>query len=155
MYKTSLFICLLISFQIALQPAQARSRRPVLDANGNMAVLVKSSSGATAKVALSAREELQCVVDYVEGHGVRIVSMRGIGKATVGGSLHPSGQALDINQDHRDVTHPYVPRHVSNAAADHCGVISGARWNNADNGHWNLKVAHGHHRHSYRVAYRR
>jgi hypothetical protein len=80
--------------------------------------------------------------------------MRGIGKATVGGSLHPSGQALDINQDHRNVTHPYVPRHVSNSAADYCKVVSGARWHYADNGHWNLKVAHARHRHRNRLAYR-
>jgi hypothetical protein len=107
-----------------------------------------------AAVAFSAKEKLQCVVDYVENRGVRVVSMRGIGKATVGGSLHPSGQALDINQNGRNLTRPYVPREVSNEAADHCGVVSGARWHYADNGHWNLNVARARHRRSYRLASR-
>jgi len=69
---------------------------------------------------------------------VRIKYMRGYGKGTVRGSLHPSGNAIDINQTHRDRTSPAVPRHVANAAADRCGVVSGARWGYADNGHWNM-----------------
>jgi len=145
---------LLLVLMVGGSSPEARSRRHVLDANGNAGVaLVKSGSGVTARVALTAKEKLQCVVDYVESHGVHIVSLRGIGKATVSGSLHPSGRALDINQDGRNVTHPHVPRSVSNAAADHCGVISGARWRYADNGHFNLIVgqARGHH---YRLARR-
>lgn len=110
------------------------------DANGNS--LVRSSSGVVVRVAPSARAALQCVVDAVEAAGVRIKSMRGYGAGTVRASLHPSGRAIDINQTARNVTHPHVPRAVSNAAADKCGVISGARWGYADNGHWNLSM-HG------------
>lgn len=102
--------------------------------------MVIAKSGPRARVAPSAAKALQCVVDRIEASGVRIVSMRGYGPGTVTGSLHPSGRALDINQTGRgrfDGT-PYIPRRVSNAAADKCGVISGARWADNDNGHWNL-----------------
>jgi hypothetical protein len=154
MCKFILTCCLLL----VLYPpsvAQARTHRPAIDANGNAAVaIVKSRTGVAVRVARSAREKLQCVIDYVEGHGVQIKSMRGIGRGTVRGSMHPSGQALDINQDDRNVTHPHVPRPISNAAADHCDVISGARWHFADNGHWNLRPTHARHRPHYRLAYR-
>lgn len=100
--------------------------------------IVASRSGIRVRVNPSARAALQCVVDHVEAAGVSIKAMRGYGGGTVRGSLHPAGQAIDINQTARDVTRPHVPRHVSNAAADACGVISGARWGYADNGHWNL-----------------
>jgi hypothetical protein len=99
---------------------------------------VTSRSGVKVRVATSARAALQCVVDYVEAAGVRIKFMRGVGPGTVKGSQHPGGRAIDINQHRRDVTYPKVPRKVSNAAADHCKVVSGARWKDADNGHWNL-----------------
>lgn len=103
---------------------------------------VKSRSGITVSVSPSAQRALQCVVDHVEASGVRIKYMRGIGRGTVRGSMHPSGNALDINQTGRNITRPVIPRSVSNAAADACGVISGARWGYADNGHWNL-ARHG------------
>lgn len=104
------------------------------------AATVRSRSGVRIKVAPSARLALQCVVDYVESRGIRIKAMRGYGRGTVAASLHPSGRALDINQIARDVTRPVVPRSISNAAADKCGVTSGARWGYADNGHWNLRL---------------
>ena len=99
---------------------------------------VTSKSGVKVRVASSARAALQCVVDHVEAAGVKIKYMRGVGRGTVRGSRHPAGFALDINQTARDVTRPHVPRAVSNAAADKCGVVSGARWSYSDNGHWNL-----------------
>lgn len=99
---------------------------------------VRSHTGIRIHVAEGARKALQCVVDYVERHGVKIKAMRGYGAGTVAGSLHPSGRALDINQTARDVTSPRVPRSVSNGAGEACGVISGARWRDADNGHFNL-----------------
>lgn len=111
----------------------------VVDANGTPAT-VRSKSGVAVQVTPAAREALQCIVDYVESAGVKITAMRGYGRGTVRASLHPGGKALDINQTHRDVTSPKVPRSISNAAADRCGVISGARWGYADNGHWNLAV---------------
>jgi hypothetical protein len=82
---------------------------------------------------------MQCVVDFVEQAGVKITAMRGYGRGTVRGSLHPSGRAIDINQYARDATRPQVPRQIANDAADKCGVVSGARWSYPDNGHWNLK----------------
>lgn len=100
---------------------------------------VRSRSGVSVNVAPSAVGPLQCVVDYVERAGVRIKVMRGTGSGSVKASLHPAGKALDINQTHRNRTSPHVPVRVANAAADKCGVISGARWRNADNGHWNLR----------------
>ena len=106
---------------------------------------VRSTSGIVIRVAESARAAMQCVVDFVERAGVKIKYMRGFGAGTVRGSLHPSGQAIDINQYARNRTNPTVPAHVSNAAGDSCGVVSGARWGNADNGHWNLGTyAHRH-----------
>jgi hypothetical protein len=118
----------------------ATEARP-LGANGNGVSIVRSKSGKLIKVAPSARAALQCVVDYVEARGVKIKAMRGYGPGTVRASLHPSGRALDINQTARNVTHPHVPRAIANAAADHCGVVSGARWGYADNGHWNLSAS--------------
>lgn len=104
---------------------------------------VRSHSGIAVRVAPSARKALQCVIDFVEQHGVRIMALRGYGPGTVAGSLHPAGKALDINQYARDRTRPGVPRRVSNLAGDKCGVVSGARWRDADNGHWNLVVSGG------------
>lgn len=112
----------------------------VLPAGARDVGIVRSKSGVVIKVAPSARAALQCVVDFVERSGVRVKYMRGYGRGTVRASLHPSGRAIDINQYARNRTKPSVPRSVSNAAADHCGVISGARWGYADNGHWNLSV---------------
>lgn len=111
---------------------------------------VCSKSGHCVRVSPSARSALQCVVTYVEARGVKIKAMRGYGRGTVRGSLHPAGKALDINQTARDVTRPHVPRAISNAAADQCGVTSGARWHDADNGHWNLGKSRPSHEYSAR-----
>jgi hypothetical protein len=62
---------------------------------------VTSKSGITVSVAARAQAALQCVVNHVESAGVRIVAMRGYGSGTVAHSLHPSGNALDINQTGR------------------------------------------------------
>lgn len=123
------------------------------------ASIVSSRSGVRVNVSPSAAGSLQCVINYVESHGVRITAMRGYGRGTVRGSLHPGGNALDINQYARNRTRPHVPAHISNAAADACGVISGARWGYADNGHWNLGITASRHvryaRRHYRYRYAR
>ena len=119
------------------------------------AATVHSKSGITVHVSPGARAALQCVVNYVEKAGVRIKAMRGYGAGTVAHSLHPSGQALDINQLGRGVTSPYVPGRVSNAAADKCGVVSGNRWANNDNGHWNLGHTASRHVRTIHVAHHR
>lgn len=111
----------------------------VISFNAADAATVRSRSGITVHVSPAAAGALQCVVDHVERAGVRIKSMRGTGRGTVRSSLHPSGRALDINQTGRNRTRPHVPARIANAAADACGVISGARWRHADNGHWNLR----------------
>ncbi len=105
------------------------------------AAQVCSRSGICVGVAPSARAALQCVVNYVERHGVRVRAMRGYGHGTVAASLHPSGQALDINQTARNVALG-VPRNVANAAGRVCGVVSGGTWRHADNGHWNVRTHH-------------
>lgn len=101
------------------------------------AATISSRSGIRIQVSPHAAAKLQCVINYVERY-VRIKYMRGYGRGTVRGSRHPSGNALDINQYARGRTRPAIPMHVSNGAADTCGVTSGARWLNQDNGHWNL-----------------
>lgn len=115
---------------------RAARQATVIDASGN--AVVRSSTGIVVRVAPSARAALQCVVDHVERAGVKVKSMRGYGRGSVAASVHPVGMALDINQTARNRTSPHVPPAVSNAAADKCGVISGARWAWKDNGHWNL-----------------
>jgi len=121
------------------RPRAAHRPARLFDANGNAAI-VRSRSGVAVRVAPSAQRALQCVVDFVEAAGVRIKAMRGYGPGTVHGSLHPSGRALDINQVARNRTRPFVSPRIANAAADACGVVSGARWSYADNGHWNLMM---------------
>lgn len=108
---------------------------------------IRSHSGLRASVASVAQHALQCVVDYVERAGIRIKSMRGFGPGTVSASLHPSGQALDINQYGRGLTRPAVSHAVANAAGRECGVVSGGTWHDDDVGHWNLA---GQHRYSSR-----
>jgi hypothetical protein len=103
------------------------------------AATVRSRSGVTVRVHPSAQSPFQCVIDYLESHGVKIKFMRGYGRASVQGSMHPAGKGLDINQTGRNITRPHVPASLSNAAADKCGVVSGARWRWKDNGHWNLR----------------
>lgn len=100
---------------------------------------VRSRSGVTIKVAPSAQRAAQCVFDFVEARGIKIKYARGYGEGTVRGSYHPSGRAWDINQYARNRTKPHIPPSVSNAAADACGVVSGARWGWKDNGHWNVR----------------
>jgi hypothetical protein len=102
------------------------------------AAVVSSRSGIRVRVSPTARPKLQCVVDYIEGRGIRIAAMRGYGKGTVRASLHPSGQALDINQTGRDRTSPHIPVALANAAGLHCDVVSGGTWGNRDTGHWNM-----------------
>lgn len=127
-----------VSFAPAQDYSSPRKRKPQKRFETIGGAFVASRSGIRVRVNASARAALQCVVDHVEASGVRIKAMRGYGPGTVRGSLHPGGRAIDINQTARDVTRPAVPRAVANAAADRCGVVSGARWSYADNGHWNL-----------------
>lgn len=103
------------------------------------AATVKSRSGVSVRVHPSAAGPFQCVINHLESNGVRIKFMRGYGRGSVQGSRHPAGKGLDINQTARNVTRPHVPVHLANAAADKCGVVSGARWRWRDNGHWNLR----------------
>lgn len=109
---------------------------------------VRSRSGKHAHVSAAAQPRLQCVVDFIEARGIRITAMRGYGRGTVRGSLHPSGQALDINQIGRDRTRPHIPVMIANAAGVQCNVISGGTWRARDSGHWNL-AGHRHTRTRY------
>lgn len=125
MWKIALAAVFICAFSMI--PAQAAS--------------VQSKSGVRVQVSRSAQRALQCVIDYVERHGVRIKSMRGYGRGTVAHSLHPSGRALDINQVARGVTRPSIPHSIANAAGSNCGVISGGTWHNDDVGHWNIAIS--------------
>lgn len=99
---------------------------------------VRSRSGVSVRVHPSAVAKLQCVVNYVESAGVRIKYMRGYGRGTVRGSLHPSGRAIDINQYARGRTRPHINASVAAGATRTCGVVGGESWRNRDDGHWNL-----------------
>ena len=99
---------------------------------------VHSQSGVFATVADSSVQSFQCLINQLELQRYPIKFMRGCGKGSVRGSLHPACMALDINQTRRHVT---VPRMPSNeiALANGCGLISGAQWHgNPDSGHFQL-----------------
>lgn len=134
-----------------------RSHRGKHRANGGASIIhhggatVRSKSGVTVRVNPAAQSALQCVVDYIERSGIPVKYMRGYGAGTVSASLHPSGNALDINQYARGRTRPHIPVSVANSAGDACGVVSGGRWTNNDAGHWNVGTYAGRHRHHRKI----
>lgn len=97
---------------------------------------VRSKSGASATVADSVVPTFQCLINELDLQRYPIKNMRGCGKGSVRGSLHPSCKALDINQTHRNVTVPRMPKNEI-ALANGCGLISGAQWHRRpDSGHF-------------------
>lgn len=99
--------------------------------------------GPHAEVAGAAAPALQCVLTALRGQGYPVRFIRGYGRGSVRGSLHPAGMALDVNQTARGRT---VPRMPSNeiALAGNCGAISGAAWRNNDSGHFQVGGYGGH-----------
>jgi len=114
---------------------------------------VQSKSGVRATVADSSVQSFQCLVNQLELQRYPIKYMRGCGKGSVRGSLHPVCMALDINQTRRHVTVPPMPSNEI-ALANGCGLISGAQWRgHPDSGHfqmggWSGKYAGRVHRHA-------
>jgi hypothetical protein len=109
--------------------------------------VVRSVSGATAHVAAGATAAFQCLVSALDRQGYPIRFMGGWrAHGSVPGSLHPAGLALDINQLSRNVTRPAMPGNQI-ALANACGLVSGAQWNWADSGHFQLGGWAGNGRH--------
>ena len=111
--------------------------------------------GVTTQVAQGAQNALQCVLNALVARGYPVKFIRGYGKGSVRGSLHPSGYALDVNQLRRGVTVPRMPRDEVQLAAS-CGAISGAVWRNNDSGHFQVGGWGGRHmpRHMHRRHHR-
>lgn len=97
--------------------------------------LIRSSSGATAYVAVRAQGSFQCLIGALEGEGYPIKFMGGQSSGHMRNSLHHSGMALDVNQYSRNVTKPHMPRNEI-TLANSCGLISGAQWRHGDSGHF-------------------
>lgn len=102
------------------------------------AVIVKSKSGATANVSVRAAPSFQCLIDKLDDAGYRIEEMGGYAHRRTNYSLHPSGNAIDINQKSRNVVRIPLPRnHI--AIANSCGVVDAAQWDNdPDQGHFQI-----------------
>ncbi len=124
--------------------------------------VVRSASGATARVASSATGAFQCLVSALDAAGYPIRFMGGWrARGSVRGSLHPAGLALDVNQAARNVTTPRMPGNEI-ALANGCGLVSGAQWADGDSGHFQLggyagrarhyASRHGRHRHRWARA---
>ena len=93
--------------------------------------------GPTAEVASVAAGPLQCVMAALRARGYPVRFVRGFGRGSVRGSLHPLGMALDVNQLARNRTRPRMPLDEVSMAAG-CGAISGAAWRHADSGHFQV-----------------
>ena len=103
-----------------------------------MGAVVKSKSGRVAYVSERAAPSFQCLIDKLEAAGYPINDMGGYAHRRNNYSLHPSGNAIDINQiDRNVVTAPLPKNHI--AIATSCGLVDGAQWdNNPDQGHWQV-----------------
>lgn len=100
------------------------------------ASIVQSRSGARANVSAALAPHAQCLINRIDASGHRIRYMRGYGRGTVRGSLHPAGNALDIDQSGRNRAN--LPR-AAHYWAQACGLVSGASWRGApDFGHFQL-----------------
>jgi hypothetical protein len=99
---------------------------------------IRALSGATAQVSSSAANAFRCIVNALETQGYPIKFMGGYARGGhIRGSLHYSGNALDINQTDRGVTTPRMPSNEVSLAAG-CGLVSGASWKNNDSGHFQI-----------------
>lgn len=97
--------------------------------------------GVSTSVAPAAAGPLQCVLNGLAARGYPVRFIRGYGRGSVRGSLHPAGYALDVNQIRRGVTTPRMP-HDEVALARSCGAISGASWRNNDSGHFEVRSSY-------------
>lgn len=111
------------------------------DANGNLGSgVVRSKTGATARVSPQVAQRFQALVDDLEtNHGSSVRFMGGVrrGKCWSGG-MHPCGKALDLCQLSRgrvDSRCRLPSRHELNRIAAAHGLSSGGLWCHHDHGH--------------------
>jgi hypothetical protein len=126
------------------RPRGAHRRMPeglayvMAESSGRAIGIVRSASGASARVAPRATGAFQCLVSALDRQGYPIRFMGGWrAHGSVRNSLHPMGLALDINQYGRNRTRPRMPSNEI-ALANSCGLISGAQWASGDSGHFQL-----------------
>lgn len=105
--------------------------------SGAGAATIGLPGGPHVEVAGVAAGPLQCVLNALHAVGYPIRFIRGYGRGSVRGSLHPSGLALDVNQTSRGRTVPRMP-HNEVSLAEACGALSGAVWHNNDSGHFQI-----------------
>jgi hypothetical protein len=87
----------------------------------------------------SAVNSLRCVVEGLKRTGLAVKTLWGYGCRPGSFSNHPRGLAVDVDQYARDRTNPSVPREQGVEIANSCGVVSGAIWHQADNGHFEVR----------------
>jgi hypothetical protein len=115
-----------------------RERRKVAEVHHYMDGVVRSVSGATARVAAGATGAFQCLVSALDSVGYPVRFMGGLSNGHMRNSLHHVGLALDVNQYSRNVTRPAMPSNEI-ALANGCGLVSGAQWSGSpDSGHFQL-----------------
>ena len=115
--------------------------RPREEKTSGQSNLVKSKSGATARVNPTAQKRFQCLINKLDDSGYKIEFMGGYGSRPNNYSLHPSGRALDIDQVARGrlVRGKHYPKSVNiNQAARKCGLLHGAEWADSDYGHFQV-----------------
>lgn len=102
--------------------------------------MIRSSSGATAKVNPQYASRFQCLVNGLERVGYRIRFMGGYRHSKIAGtgrwSKHASGRAIDINQTGRNRCSGGCPRFAG--IAQSCGLTDGKDWRHADAGHFEV-----------------
>lgn len=162
------FLIVALFCVFVIRPSEARPRhmssglqRILSEGAGRAVGIVRSASGAKARVAGRATGAFQCLVDALDRRGYPIHFMGGWrAHGSVRQSLHPAGLALDINQYGRNRTRPRMPRNEI-ALANGCGLVSGAQWANGDSGHFQLggwsgrshyEARRRHHRHRRHYA---
>ncbi len=104
----------------------------------NASSIVRSASGATARVSAAHAGKFQCLVSALDRSGYKIDFMGGWrSHGSVARSKHPMGLALDINQTGRNRVTRRLPASTT-AMASRCGLFHGALWRSADAGHFEV-----------------
>ena len=156
-FLVSAILCIFINgHSEARQRHMSPGLQRVLSEGAGRAVgVVRSASGAKARVADRATSAFQCLVNALDRRGYPIHFMGGWrANGSVRASLHPAGLALDINQYGRNRTRPRMPANEI-ALANACGLTSGAQWANGDSGHFQLGGWSGRTRHAARRRHHR
>jgi hypothetical protein len=113
---------------------------PSLHSQANKKGVVKSKTGASARVGVRYAARFQAYIDDLENnYGARVLFMGGIRPGHCSsGSQHPCGKALDVCQLRRGVVDSRCrlpgPNALAHIAASH-DLFEGGRWCNSDYGH--------------------